>query len=93
MSATTQRRRSVTEIVREAWPIHEQDARRAYALFTEHCGGSAPGRVPGMDTLYRLAVRLHCGRSIEEAAAREYLYRWHLALRSPIFGVPHALGA
>lgn len=37
-------------------------------------------------------VRIDCGRSPEEAAAREYLYHWELALRSPIFGVPHTLG-
>lgn len=84
---------SIISDLREAWPVHEQDARKAYALFVEHCGGVAPIRVPGMDTLYRLALRLHYGRSIEEAAAREYLYRWNLALRSRVFGVPHAFGA
>jgi hypothetical protein len=82
---------SVVTDLREAWPIHEAGARKAYALFIEHCG-AAPCRVPGMDTVYRLALRLHYGRTVEEAAAREYLYRWNLALRSPVFGVPHTLG-
>ncbi len=45
-----------------------------------------------MDTVYRLALRLYYGRSVQDAAAREYLYRWHLALKSRVFGVPHTLG-
>lgn len=61
------------------------------ALDLLHTWGSFP-RVPGIATVLRLAVRIDCGRSPEEAAAREYLYRWELALRSPIFGVPHTLG-
>jgi hypothetical protein len=48
--------------------------------------------VPGICTVLRLAVRVDCGRTPEEAAAREYLYRWELALQSPIFGVPHTIG-
>lgn len=50
------------------------------------------GAVPGMDTCSRLAIRIDCGKTVEQAAASEYLYRWHLALRSPVFGVPHTLG-
>jgi hypothetical protein len=38
-----------------------------------------------------LAAR-KAGHSIEDAAAREYLYRWRLALQSPVFGAPHTLG-
>ena len=61
-------------------------------------------RVPGMDTVIRLAWRIECGRSVEEAAAREYLYRWRLALdalgnsrpgRANVFAdhyAPHLLG-
>lgn len=78
--------------LRQAWPIFETDAREAYALFVDHCQGVAPIRVPGMDTLYRLALRRFYGKTIEEAAAREYAYRWFLALRSRTFGVPHTLG-
>lgn len=64
-------------------------------------------RLPGCDTAVRCAVRLDAGHTVEEAAAREYLYRWHLPLdqwlnhseakaRSmPVTGawpVPHAIG-
>lgn len=83
---------SIVQDLREAWPIHAEGARQAYAAFIDHCDGVSPGRVPGMDTESRLALRLYYGRSIEEAAAREYLYRWELALRSRVFGVPHVLG-
>lgn len=47
--------------------------------------------VPGMDTFSRLAIRIDQGRTSEEAAAHEYIYRWKLALQSPVFGAPHAL--
>jgi len=45
-----------------------------------------------MDTVSRLAVRLSAGRTIEDAALREYLYRWRLACISATFGAPHMLG-
>jgi hypothetical protein len=83
---------STIQDLREAWPIYENDAVLAYRLLVDHCEGVAPIRVPGMDTLYRLALRRFYGRTVEEAAAREYVYRWFLALRSPVFGVPHTLG-
>jgi hypothetical protein len=35
-----------------------------------------------MDTAIRLAWSIACGRSIEEAAAREYVYRWQLAIKA-----------
>ena len=83
---------TLIEQCRDAMRNHREAARQSYALFVAYCG-EPPCRVPGMDTVIRLAVRIDCGRSIEEAAAKEYLYRWMLALRSPIFGVPHLLGA
>ena len=76
----------------KAYNQHREAAESAYATFVDHCQRRAPIRVPGMDTVIRLAWRIECGRSIEEAAAREYLYRWSLALNSPVFGVPHTLG-
>lgn len=79
------------ETCRDAWRNHEPEAREAYKLFVANCG-SKPCRVPGMDTVWRLAVRIASGQSVENAALAEYLYRWNLALRSPIFGVPHTLG-
>lgn len=64
----------------------------AYVRFITYCGNVAPCRVPGCDTVIRLAWRIECGKTAEQAAAREYVYRWGLALKSPIFGVPHTLG-
>lgn len=46
----------------------------------------------GMDSFSALLLRCYYGRTAESAACREYLYRWSLALRSPIFGAPHLLG-
>jgi hypothetical protein len=83
---------TLVDELRAAWRNHETEARAAHRLFVGHCQDVAPCRVPGMDTVLRLAYRISLGRSIEEAAAREYLYRWNLALRSPVFGVPHTLG-
>lgn len=87
---------------------HGADAQAAFALHHSYCGGMLPARVPGMDTVIRLAWRIECGRSVEEAAAREYLYRWSLAIKAPdqammphnscvnptvsIFGTPHTIG-
>lgn len=88
---------SLVAIVRKAWPARQHDAELALQIFRGQCEGRALPRVPGMDTVLRLAVRLEHGKSIEEAAAREYVYRWHLALtpsprNAEIFGVPHTLG-
>jgi hypothetical protein len=85
-------REGLPSIARRAWADHREAAGRAMALYREHCQGHPPPRVPGMDTVLRLAIRIQSGRTIEEAAAREYLYRWKLALDAPIFGAPHALG-
>jgi hypothetical protein len=60
-------------------------------------------RVSGMDTVIRLAWRIECGRTVEQAAAREYTYRWNLAVRDfdqceggngavSAFGAPHPFG-
>jgi hypothetical protein len=85
---------------------HKDAAHHALNLYRSYCGGQIPPRVPGMDTVIRLAWRLAHGRTVEEAAAREYVYRWNLAIkpfdqcegstRNPacsIFGTPHTLGA
>ena len=94
------------EELRIAMRDNIEPARAAYALFIEHCGGESPGRVPGCDTIVRLAHRSYHGRDIESNAAREYLYRWNLALDTaknrwvyrdapsgPLaFGQPHLLG-
>lgn len=55
-------------------------------------------KVPGADVATRMAERIGHGRTPQEAAAREYLYRWRLALdarprnAAAIWGVPHTLG-
>jgi hypothetical protein len=82
---------TVIQSVRESMAQHRAAVPAALALFEENCGQPLP-RVPGIDTASRLAVRLHAGRTVEEAAALEYLYRWRLALQSPVFGIPHAIG-
>lgn len=69
--------------ITRAYRRHKLDAHEAYALFVDYCGGHAPPRVAGMDTVVRLATRIHHGRTITEAAAAEYLYRWRLAIKSP----------
>ena len=89
--------------VQQALERHEQGAREAFAIFQTYAPGSP--RVPGMDTVARMAVRLDHGRDVEEAAAREYLYRWNLSLdyhassrpgrRQNVFAshyAPHAIG-
>lgn len=79
----------------------------AFRLFASYWTSSErPIRVPGMDTAIRMAWRLEHGKTIEEAAAREYVYRWHLAIKDfdqidgagtinpacSIFGTPHPIG-
>jgi len=68
---------------------HREEAALALALLRSW--GDFP-RVPGCSTDIRLGHRIACGRTIEQAAAREYCYRWKLAMRSPTFGVPHTIG-
>jgi hypothetical protein len=94
------------ETLRAAWPIHKLDAGKAFDLFASYCSEYGRRRVPGMGTTERLAIRLYAGKSIEEAAAAEYLYRWHLAIKAPdqclvdtvrnpvcsVFGTPHTIG-
>lgn len=84
----------MNEIMRN-YDLHKDAAERAYVHFLD-LYPNAP-RVPGCSTVIRLAQRIAAGRSEQEAAAREYLYRWHLALipsprNAGLFGVPHALG-
>lgn len=86
----------------QAYERHAAAAKRAYVLFAEMCAWPMP-RVPGMDTVIRLAWRIECGRTVQEAATKEYLYRWNLAVKAgdqlnergyapSIFGTPHTIG-
>lgn len=69
---------------RRAYEENQDEAEEAYKLFCDYCGGTPPPRVPGMDTRCRLAHRIAWrGLSIVEAAAREYVYRWGLAIKAP----------
>lgn len=79
--------------IRDAQRLYRAEALQALEILKTMCGGTLPPRVPGMDTVTRLAWRIRCGRTPAEAASREYVYRWKLALQSPIcFGAPHAMG-
>lgn len=96
------------QMLREAWPAQKDNAALAFDLFDSWCSSGMRRRVPGMGTTERLAIRLHFGKSIEQAAAAEYVYRWHLAIKAPdqcmmpynstrdpvcsIFGTPHTIG-
>lgn len=80
------------------------EAKEAYGIFLTYYP-NAP-RIPGASTVIRLANYIAHGRTIEEAAGREYLYRWNLAIKAPdqcighsvrnpcvsVFGTPHTLG-
>lgn len=73
---------TVTQLAREALK-HESNregAHKALVLFRSYCAQPMP-RIPGMDTWIRLAIRIHCGKTPEQAAAGEYAYRWLLFLR------------
>lgn len=58
-------------------PAIVRAASEARAMVAEWC--DLP-KLPAMDTHTRLAVRIYHGRTVEQAAAREYLYRWALPL-------------
>ena len=77
------RDQTISEMLKAAWPEQKENAAKAFDLFDSWCPGTQRRRVPGMGTTERLAVRLHLGKSIEQAAAAEYVYRWHLAIKPP----------
>ena len=69
---------------------NRQAADLATKLFKRWC--TLPIERGPLPAHIRIGARIAAGATIAEAASREYLYRWNLALRSPIFGAPHALG-
>ncbi len=100
---------SLVQMVRAAvaCPGIPELADSALALVQSYHASGRTTRLPGFGTFERLAVRIHRGASVEEAAAREYAYRWHLPLNQwinhaeararsmPVTGawpVPHAIG-
>ena len=74
---------STIQDLRTAWPLHKDAARQAFNLFDSYCVDGYRRRVPGMGTTERLCLRIFYGKSIEQAAAAEYLYRWTLAIKAP----------
>jgi hypothetical protein len=75
-----------------AYKKHQDAAHEAMQQFKVLCDYPV-ARVPGMDTVIRLAWRIECGRSIQDAALLEYLYRMNLAIdRWRTFGSPSLLG-
>jgi hypothetical protein len=93
-------------VLTHAYHLHKLAAHEAFELYASYCGGKAPPRVAGCDTVIRLAVRIHNGKTVPEAAMLEYLYRWKLAIKTPdqcigsgarnaccsVFGAPHTIG-
>ena len=71
---------SVVSILRRAAanPATMEKASQARALVAGWC--NQLDRLPGADTLHRLAYRIELGETVEESAAAEYMYRWHLPL-------------
>ncbi len=74
---------TVIETLRAAWPLHKTEAAQAFTLFDSWCSAAMRRRVPGMGTTERLTIRIYSGKTVEQAAAAEYLYRWHLAIKAP----------
>lgn len=74
---------NIFETARNAEDAHNLSAQFAFETFRGYCNGRLPPRVPGMDTFTRLAIRIANGKTAEEAAAAEYVYRWHLAIKAP----------
>lgn len=67
------------------------DVRASTALYRSWCVGPQVKRI-GMGAEHAIAHRLSFGLTLDQAAAREYLYRWNIALQSKVFGAPHSLG-
>ena len=70
---------SLYQSIRDAHANPETMAKAQTALAMVRSWSPTP-RMPGADTITRLAHRIHCGMTTDEAAAAEYLYRWHLPL-------------
>lgn len=82
-STTAPHALTLIEMARSATanPAAIAGATAALALFRSWCVQSMP-RIPGCDTALRLAIRIDRGMTIEQAAAREYGYRWQLFLNA-----------
>lgn len=74
---------SINDDALAAYETHKDAALDAFMIYRGYCEGREPPRVSGMSTSVRLAYRISLGRTVEEAAAREYAYRWFLAIKAP----------
>lgn len=75
-----------------AYEKHRITAYDALRIFRDMCDYPVC-RVPGMDTVIRLAWRIECGKSVERAALDEWLYRVSLSIdRARVFDAPCLLG-
>ena len=72
----------IVQMVRECMASHGAIANDAELMFSDWWNNGAPPRVPGVDTVMRLACKAAAGRDASESAASEWLYRWNLALDS-----------
>ena len=70
---------SLPQDLQAAWREHKEVALQSLAIYRSYCTRPIP-RVAGCDTSIRLAHRIAHGFTVEEAAAREYVYRWGLAI-------------
>lgn len=85
-------RRGPMHQAQAAYWTHKAQAEAGEAFFRAMLTPAADLERGPLPSVYRIAARIAQGFTVEEAAAREYLYRWRLTLQSPIFGAPHALG-
>lgn len=100
---------SLVSQIRAAWTDPDIRAKsiEADVAFRELCTEDM-ARIPGCDTVLRMSVRILHGQSAEQAAAREYAYRWHIfadrwvnhaeshsrgRLVPSIWTAPHLIGA
>lgn len=93
----TPKRVPLVDFLRQSFKDNREAIEEACALFAAMLTGPVR-KVPGADTATRMAERIGHGKTPEQAAAREYLYRWRLALdarprnAAAVWGVPHTLG-
>jgi hypothetical protein len=72
-------RLTLIDALRYAYEDHDSAIREAAALYLAMRPHPMP-YVHGSGVSTRMAHRLICGYTIEQAAAREYVYRWSLTL-------------
>lgn len=81
VNRTVSRPPTLIEMARSAMSTPDVCERAAIVLglFRSYCAQPMP-RIPGCDAGLRIAIRIDPGMDAEQAAAREYSYRWRLFL-------------